>query len=377
MPRDTLTPLLSISLHRVRLMAYKELLQILLQGTREWNAWRQNHPEVIKPALPSMPLSGARLSRANLSFADLHFADLRRADLSGAIFYEANLSRAHFSRADLSFANLSGADLSFADLDEANLDGANLSGADLSFANLDGANLTSAILSGSILDRARVKHTNFDHSYSLDTMFIDLDLRWAEGLGTATHGGPSIISVGTIYLSEGKIPEDFLRGCGVPESLIVQIPALVAATQPIQLYSCFISYSSNDEELAQRLHADLQSKGVRCWFAPEDLKIGERFRRRIDEVIRVHDKLLLILSEHSVASSWVEKEVETAMESEDEQKRTILFPVRLDDSVMEVKAGWPADVRRTRHIGDFRRWKEHDEYQKAFARLLADLKASA
>jgi hypothetical protein len=107
------------------------------------------------------------------------------------------------------------------------------------------------------------------------------------------------------------------------------------------------------------------------------LKIGERFRRRIDEVIRVHDKLLLILSENSVASSWVEKEVETALEGEDEQKRTVLFPVRLDDSVMEVKTGWPADVRRTRHIGDFRRWKEHDEYQKAFARLLEDLKASA
>ena len=55
----------------------------------------------------------------------------------------------------------------------------------------------------------------------------------------------------------------------------------------------------------------------------EGLKIGERFRRRIDEVIRVHDKLLLILSEHSVASSWVEKEVETGMESEDEQMRTV------------------------------------------------------
>ena len=46
--------------------------------------------------------------------------------------------------------------------------------------------------------------------------------------------------------------------------------ALVAAMSPIEFYSCFISYSSKDEEFAKRLHADLQSNGVRCWFAPEE-----------------------------------------------------------------------------------------------------------
>jgi hypothetical protein len=42
---------------------------------------------------------------------------------------------------------------------------------------------------------------------------------------------------------------------------------------------------------------------------------------------------------------------------------------------MQTKKAWAADIRRMRHIGDFRRWKEHDSYQKAFARLLRDLKA--
>jgi hypothetical protein len=32
-----------------------------------------------------------------------------------------------------------------------------------------------------------------------------------------------------------------------------------------------------------------------------------------------------------------------------------------------------ADVLRTRHIGDFANWKDHDAYQKAFERLLRDL----
>ena len=85
---------------------------------------------------------------------------------------------------------------------------------------------------------------------------------------------------------------------------------------PIEYYSCFISYSSKDEDFAKRLYADLQTEHVRCWFAPEDLKIGEKFRPRIDEAIRWYDKLLLVLSENSVNSPWVEKEVETAFEKE-------------------------------------------------------------
>src|SRR5690606_638376 len=137
-----------------------------------------------------------------------------------------------------------------------------------------------------------------------------------------------------------------------------------------QFYSCFISYSSKDDEFVRRLHADLQDRGIRCWFAPEDMKIGDRIRTRIDEVIRLHEKLLLVLSENSINSDWVEKEVEPAFEREREAKGTGLFPVRLDDAVMESKTGWAADIKRSRHIGDFRNWKDHDGYRKAFERLL-------
>jgi len=123
----------------------------------------------------------------------------------------------------------------------------------------------------------------------------------------------------------------------VPEPFVVQTKALVAAMEPIQFYSCFLSYSSKDQEFAERLYADLQQKHVRCWFAPEDMKIGERIRPRIDEAIRVHDKLLLVLTESSMKSAWVEKEVETAFEKERKQSRTVLFPIRLDDAVMDVE----------------------------------------
>ncbi|WP_163667095.1 toll/interleukin-1 receptor domain-containing protein [Adonisia turfae] len=142
-------------------------------------------------------------------------------------------------------------------------------------------------------------------------------------------------------------------------------------------YFCFISYSSKDQEFAERLYADLQNKGVRCWYAPEDLPIGAKIRVGIDEAIRRYDKLLLILSESSVNSQWVEQEVETALEKErDRNNQVVLFPVRLDNAVMDSGDGWTRLIKNTRNIGDFSRWKDHDAYQRSFERLVRDLKAS-
>jgi hypothetical protein len=73
----------------------------------------------------------------------------------------------------------------------------------------------------------------------------------------------------------------------------------------------------------------------------------------------------------------VEFEVEAAMDKEQEGKPPVLFPVRLDNSVMDSITAWAAHIKRTRHVGDFRHWKNHDDYQKAFERLLRDLKASS
>jgi uncharacterized protein YjbI with pentapeptide repeats len=288
---------------------------------------------------------GVMLGAAYLSGANLSGADLRFADLSGAYLDDANLVR----------ANLSGADLRLSFLIRANLENAELTGADFYSATLSDTNLSKCVMQGVELG--------------------DLDLSQCKDLESVKHLGPSSIGIDTIYRSGGKIPEVFLRGAGVPEPFIVQMKALVAAMSPIEFYSCFISYSAKDHEFAERLHADLRSKNVRCWFAPEDLKIGDRLRPSFDEAIRVHDKLMVLLSDNSVSSPWVEKEVETAFEKERQQKRTVLFPIRLDDAVMETNEAWAADIRRTRHIGDFRDWKKHDSYKKAFERLLRDLKA--
>jgi TIR domain/Pentapeptide repeats (8 copies) len=381
-------------------MANPEHLEILMQGVEPWNKWREEHPGVspdLRGAdLRRVDLGGANLIQANLSEADLGRADLSGANLRGAILSRTNAVEASVTRADLSGANLgdanfSGADLRRTDIRRANLrranlrgedlSGAYLRGADLFGANLGEADLRGARLRGAGLSGANLSGADLGGAEASGTIFADVDLSATKGLETIDHRGPSSIGIDTIYKSRGKIPEVFLRGCGVPDEFIAYVGSMVG--HPIQFYSCFMSYSTRDQEFAERLHADLQAKGVRCWFAPHDIKGGRKLIEQIDEAIRLHDRLLLILSQHSMSSEWVNTEIAKARKREVKEGKRVLFPVRVVG--FEALRDWECfdadtckdsarDIREY-FIPDFSNWKDHDSYQMAFQRLVKDLKA--
>jgi uncharacterized protein YjbI with pentapeptide repeats len=382
-------------------MTNKQHLKILQQGVSAWNEWRRQIPTVGRPDLTKANLSGVNLVGADFFEVDLNAADLSSANFRKADFRGADLSGMHYVSSawmrmhgeplgsEQRFVELP-AEVLMADdwkrisreskrkvvvtnLQKANLSGANLAWANFSYADLRETNLTETYLEETNFSGANLAGADLSGCRMSSTKLIDIDLNTVEGLATVRHYGPSEMSVSTIYASRDNLPDSFLRGIGIPEDLVIHLRSMGGILR--NFYSCFISYSSRDEEFANRLHADLQSRGVRCWFAPEDLKIGDPFRKHIDDAIRTHDKLLIILSSNSVSSSWVEKEVETAFEKERKQNRTVLFPIRLDDTVMETDQAWAADIRRTRHLGDFRDWRIQDSYKKGFDRLLRDLKA--
>lgn len=419
-------------------MANQKHLAQLKVGVKHWNQWRRKsrgvQPDLTRANLEGANLEGANLEGANLTEAnfidtssvnygigepyDVYFsteeltqndAKLKNANLRGANLTRVylrlfnlegvNLSRANLTEVDLSSANLegvdlSGADLSGADLSEANLHEANLRGTNLTGSTrityriegnglttrlyitkceLQSANLSHANLSGADLSGAKLKGADLSEARIADTKFANVDLSETKGLVEIKHEQRSHIELHTIKLPQDGSALHFLRGTGIPDKWIDFYRA--TAMYPIQYHSCFISYSSKDDILARRLHADLQDHGVRCWFASEDMKIGDKIRVRIDEAIHLQDKLLLLLSEHAIASTWVEDEVEAALEKEQRQQREVLFPVRLDESVMQTNRAWAAKLRRARHIGDFTRWTDPQAYQRALERLLHDLKA--
>jgi uncharacterized protein YjbI with pentapeptide repeats len=342
-------------------MANPEHLGKLKEGADAWNEWRAEHRDVTP--------------------------DLTEADFEGTFFWLLNLLGANLANANLSGTSLARGQLWAANLSGANLSNAFLIGADLRHAKLTGANLRGATLMEADFTYAELTGSNFGEARLSATVFGRNDLSAVMGLETTSHERPSIIGIDTILLSGGNIPEPFLAGCGVPDEFITYAKSLAA--NPIHFYSCFISYSTKDQAFADRLYADLQNKGVRCWFAPHDVQGGKKLHEQIDEAIRLHDKLLLILSPHSMESEWVKTEIAKARKREVRDpegvlRRRVLFPIRL--APFETLRDWECfdadtgkdSAREIREyfIPDFSNWKNHDSYQEAFSRLISDLKAS-
>lgn len=325
-------------------MANEEHLKIFRQGLDAWEGWKIKNP-TIKP--------------------DLSFADLREAYLGGANLSQTRLEGANLSRTHMSVANLSGARLGGANLSEAHM-----TMVDLQYADLRGANLSGAWLSRTDFSGAQVSCAIFDGAGVRFAKFGDIDLSEAKGLETIIHSAPSTIGIDAIYKSKGNIPEVFLRGAGVPENFITYMKSLAGTEKAFEFYSCFISYSTKDQDFADRLYADLQSKGVRCWKFDENAKWGEPLWGEIDTAIRHYDKLVVICSEHSLQSPPVVREIERALQKEDSNRKNVLFPVRIDDHLFEV---WDhprkADVV-SKVIGDFRGSQNLAAYSKAFTRFL-------
>ena len=351
-------------------MANPQHLDILAKGVEAWNAWREQYPDELpdlsNASLRSAVLRGINLKGAAVAGTDFSAVRLTSADLSGA-----RLTGATLIEADLRMARLKGADLSRTRLIAADFGGADLKNADLSQADLSGAYLRGTRLDGTSLVGARLRGTTL----------AEVDLRGVIGLESVHHDGPSSIGLDSIYRSQGKIPEAFLRGAGVPESFVTFMRSLVGVA--LEFYSVFISYSTRDQDFADCLHADLQARGVRCWFAPHDIQGGRKVHEQIDEAIKIYDKLLLILSDASMSSNWVKTEIANARAKEAQQTRQMLFPISMVP--FEQVKGWKlfdADTGtdsareiREYFIPDFSNWKDRGSYTKAFERLVRDLKA--
>jgi hypothetical protein len=193
----------------------------------------------------------------------------------------------------------------------------------------------------------------------------------AKGLHTIRHFGPSTVGVDTILRSKGQISETFLHGAGIPQRFIKYLMTL--AREEFNQNSSFISCSNRDLDFVSQLQQDLQDNGLHCWMMPEDMRIGDKIQHNIEQSVRIHGKLLLVLSRHVVASPWVEKEVENAFEKEIKNSKNILIPIMIDAAVMECDQAWAVDLRSSREVTDFSDWKDSQSYGRAFAKLLSSL----
>lgn len=95
-------------------------------------------------------------------------------------------------------------------------------------------------------------------------------------------------------------------------------------------FDVFISYSSRNSEIADKICKLLEDKNIECWIAPRDIPMGRKYASIISSAIKSCKIMVLVFSEYAAASPWVESEVAKAFDN-----KKIIIPFKIEDIELE------------------------------------------
>jgi len=91
--------------------------------------------------------------------------------------------------------------------------------------------------------------------------------------------------------------------------------------------SIFLSHTHADKAFVRKLAADLEAHGVRYWLDEAEIKVGESLVEKIRQGLDGADFVAAILSPSSIASPWVQRELDVAMNQEIAGRRIKVLPI--------------------------------------------------
>jgi len=95
------------------------------------------------------------------------------------------------------------------------------------------------------------------------------------------------------------------------------------------LNNVFISYSSDDQEIAFSICEMIEQNGIKCWIAPRDVVGGRTYGAEIVDAINNSNLVLLIFSHNSNKSNHVANEVDIAF-----NEGKIIIPFRISQTTI-------------------------------------------
>ena len=370
-------------------MGSQSLIKIVQKGRGALAKWRRANPDALLN-LSDADLSGVDLRGANLKRADLTGTSLRDANLVGANFSEADLTRADLRgarlvkadfytarlfKATFSEADCSGTYLRRADAIEADFAGANLTKADLVELNLRNGNLAGATLIGTDLSGSRLSGVDMREATLGWTLMGNLDLTQVVGIEQLKHIGPSTVGFDTARISHERLPESFLQGCGISESVVQSWESLFG--HPCEEVPCFIRFAPDDVSFARNVYKVGQQKGLRCWMDEMPNEQSARKGRSSPTTYETNELVLYCVSKASLTSWWGHDEIERIQNREKRIKEDtgrdvrLFFPLNLDGFMFSGDWKHPQEKQIAKLTIDFVGWRRNKEkFEQEMTKLI-------
>ena len=162
-----------------------------------------------------------------------------------------------------------------------------------------------------------------------------------------------ILKLNRDSLIEVKMPYD--KNAGAKE-IITSSPKIDSKDYPI----AFISHSSADNQISERLAKDLLRNGVNAWYSEWEIRLGDSLREKIDQGIGEAEFFIIILSKDSIKSEWVKTELDAAMVKKIRGSCRIISILHniSEENIPETLAGL--------------KWMKLDKYDSSFQELLKE-----
>lgn len=102
----------------------------------------------------------------------------------------------------------------------------------------------------------------------------------------------------------------------------------------VQRPSVFLSHSNKDKRFVRALAHRLKKEGIRVWLDEAEMKVGESLIEKLGQALASVDFLVVVLSQASIESVWVQKEVEIAMSQEMKSRKVKVLPILKETVVL-------------------------------------------
>jgi hypothetical protein len=127
----------------------------------------------------------------------------------------------------------------------------------------------------------------------------------------------------------------------------------------------FLSHSSKDKPFIRQLASDLAKQGIDTWLDEQRILVGDSITEKIGQGLAQSDYFIIALSEASVGSAWVKKELSGALLREVERRKVTVLPIKLSECEIP-------EMLQDKKYADFSK-----SYKEGLQELIKTMKAGA
>jgi hypothetical protein len=94
----------------------------------------------------------------------------------------------------------------------------------------------------------------------------------------------------------------------------------------------FLSHSSHDRPVVQRVAAELRGMGLEPWTYEQEISPGDRIPEILNTSLSKADYFLIFWSVHAAKSRWVQSEFDAAFFQWADDRSVVILPILLDET---------------------------------------------